>query len=270
MNGTRRLFGIFSIAIASCCCTPSAARADGQSGGTPRATSAPTEPLGLTAKTLIYHRTSLIDDLANGLSDRLNVDYGFAHGQGFDVRAEYYKDGSFNEQPPFVIPAHSTIYEPKLEYQLTYSLPVSPRLAFAVAALHHHNFRFEDAYYWGIASLTYAQPITSALQLSVTGSAEKRLAPGGLFYDGVATLDQQLGPALKFETTVHRYQNWGELDPSPTDKIEIENGFIMNLTDRQSLWVSFFRHYQNGSPNDAFSVLQLKYGVAFGRGASSP
>jgi hypothetical protein len=270
MNGARRLCGVLFIAIVLCCYRLSAARADGPSGGAPRAAPAPTQPLGLTGKTLIYHRTSLIDDLANGLSDKLNLDYGFAHGQGFDLRAEYYKDGSFNEQPPFQIPAHSTIYEPKLEYQLTYSMPVSRRLFFAVAALHHHNFRFEDAYYWGIASLTYAQPITSALQLSITGSAEKRLASGGLFYDGVATLDQQLGPTLKFETTVHRYQNWGELDPSPTDKIEIETGFIKNLTDRQSIWVSFLRHYQNGAPNDAFSVLQLKYGVAFGRGANSP
>ncbi len=136
--------------------------------------------------------------------------------------------------------------------------------------LHHRNFLFEDAYYWAIGSLTYTQPISRAMQLTVTGSAEKRLQPGGLLYDGVATLDQQLGPTLKFETTVHRYENWGELDPAPTQKIEIETGFIKNLTDRQSVWVSFLRHYQNGIPNDAFSVLQVKYGTAFGRGASSP
>ncbi len=265
-----RFIAIAIVAVGLLFCSPLKGFADSAGGGSPRATPAPSEPLGLTAKTLIYNRTSLISDLSNGLSDKINIDYGFAHGQGFDFRAELYKDGSFNEDPPFAIPPNSNIYEPKLEYQLTYGLPVTSRLAVAVAMLHHHNFLFEDSYYWAIGSLTYTQPISRALQLTVTGSAEKRLAPGGLFYDGVATLDQQLGPALRFETTVHRYENWGELDPAPTQKIEIETGFIKNLSDRQSLWVSFLRHYQNGAPNDAFSVLQIKYGIAFGRGASSP
>ena len=108
------------------------------------------------------------------------------------------------------------------------------------------------------------------MQLTITASAEKRLQPGRLFYDGVATVDQQLGPTLKFETTGRRYENWGELDPAPTQKVEIEIGFIKSLTEHQSLWVSFFRHYQNGASNDQFSAFQLKHGVSIGRGASFP
>ncbi len=265
-----RVLAIAMIAVGLLFGVPRNGLADSAGGGSPRATPVPSQVLGLTAKTLIYNRTSLIADLTNGLSGKINIDYGFAHGQGFDFRAELYKDGSFNEDPPFVIPVNSNIYEPKLEYQLTYGIPVASRLAISVAMLHHHNFLFEDAYYWAIGSLSYTQPLTPSTQLTVTGSAEKRLAPGGLFYDGVATLDKQLGPTVKFETTVHRYENWGELDPIPTQKFEIETGFIKNLTDRRSLWVSFFRHYQNGVPNDAFSVLQIKYGIAFGRGATSP
>lgn len=249
---------------------PLVARAEPTTGGSPRATPAPTQPRGLTAKTLLYNRTSLIDGAIDGLSDKVNVDYGFAHGQSFDLRAELYKDGSFNEVPAFAIPPNSAIYEPKLEYQLTYALPISRRLSASAAILHHHNFTFEDAYYWGIGSLTYTQPITNAMQVAVTASLEKRLQPGRFFYDGVATVDQQLGPGLKFETSAHRYENWGELDVVPTQKFEIEAGFIANLTDRRSLWLSYFRHVQNGAPNDAFSVVQLKYGVAFGRGATSP
>ena len=265
-----RLFLIVLAAIVVIVGTPRISLADSAGGGSPRATPAPSEPLGLTAKTLIYNRSSLQGDLSQGLSDKINVDYGFAHGQGFDFRAELYKDGSFNEDPPFLITPNRNIYEPKLEYQLTYGLPVTRRISLATAILHHHNFLFEDAYNWAIGSLTYTQPISSAMQLTITGSAEKRLQPGRLFYDGVATVDQQVGSTLKFETTVHRYENWGELDPAPTQKFEIETGFIKNLTDHQSLWVSFFRHYQNGAPNDQFSSLQLKYGVSIGRGSASP
>ena len=33
----------------------------------------------------------------------LSIDYGFAHGQSFDFRAELYKDGNFNGDAPFAI-----------------------------------------------------------------------------------------------------------------------------------------------------------------------
>ncbi len=261
---SRRIIGASLAGAAFVCAVASAALADGgATGGSPRATPPPAAPSGFTAHLLTYGRHSLAgDDPNESLNEKANVDYGFRHGQAFDLRAELYKDPSFNENPNFVL-GHN-VNEPKLEYQLTYTVPVTTRVSLAAAILHHHNFLFPDAYYWGIATVNYTMPLTGALQLTTALSAEKRLMPGRIFYDGVATFDQRLGTAITFETTVHRYENWGQFDPAPTQKIEVETGFIKQIGNRRTLGFSFLRHYQNGTPNDQFSVLQLKYGLAVG------
>ncbi len=243
--------------------TANVAAASGGSTKGAVATPPPAQPLGFTGKALFYGRHSLIgDDPNESLNARLNLDWGFAHGQGFDFRAELYKDPSFNEEPPNIL--GDNVNEPKLEYQLTYTVPVSQRLSASAALLHHHNFRFEDAYNWAIATITYTLPITSRLTLANNFNVEKRLSGGRLFYDYSGTLDEQMGQGTTFETSVHRYENWGELDPVPTQKIEVETGFIKQLSARQTLAVSWMRHYQNGAANDQFTVLQLKYGSTFG------
>ncbi len=70
------------VAVGLLFCAPPKGLADSAGSGSPRATPAPSEPLGLTAKTLIYNRTSLIGDLSNGLSDKINIDLALRTGKG--------------------------------------------------------------------------------------------------------------------------------------------------------------------------------------------
>ncbi len=58
------------VAVGLLFCAPLKGLADSAGSGSPRATPAPTQALGLTAKTLIYNRTSLIGDLSNASATR--------------------------------------------------------------------------------------------------------------------------------------------------------------------------------------------------------
>lgn len=62
---------------------------------------------------------------------------------------------------------------------------------------------------------------------------------------------------------VHRYENLGQLDIEPTEKIEIETGISHSFAHVHSTTISFFRHEQYGAPNDQFSFAKLKYAFTF-------
>ena len=226
-------------------------------------TTPPTTAAGpaLTGNFLSTFNLSTLGRPAPSLNSKLTLDYALPHGQILDLRVENYYEGSYNQLPPGDLSRN--INEHKLEVQATYTRPLSKVFSLSPALLHHDNFRFRDSYYWAILTLTAKLPLSKTVTLTPNVSAEKRLSGGRLFYDTATTLDYVFLPNWTAEAVYHRYENYGELDPVPTEKEEQEYGVIRQLPGNKTVGLSFFRHTQHGSPNDQFSQVKLKYGVSF-------
>jgi len=215
----------------------------------------------LTGNLLFTLNGSTIGRVLPSLNERLTLDYALPHEQVLDLRIENYYEGSYNEDPPGQLDRN--INEHKLEEQLTYTHPLGPIFSISGAVLHHEKFTFRDNYEWGIATLTAKLPLSKSVTLTPNLSLQKRFQGGRFFYDTATTLDYGFLPSWTFETTYHRYENYGELDPAPTQKQETEIGFIRELPHNQTVVLSYFRHIQFGAANDQFSFIKLKYGVSF-------
>lgn len=215
----------------------------------------------LTGNFLSTFNISTLGRPAPSLNSKLTLDYALPHGQILDLRVENYYEGSYNNLPPGDLSRN--INEHKLEVQVTYTRPLSKIFFLSPALLHHDNFRFHDTYYWGILTLTAKLPLSKTVTFTPNISAEKRFSGGRLFYDTATTLDDVFLPNWTAEATYHRYENYGELDPEPTEKEEQEYGLIRQLPGNKTLALSFFRHIQHSSPNDQFSFIHLKFGFGF-------
>lgn len=214
-----------------------------------------------TGAYLTTFNASTLGRPAPSLNQKLNLDYALPHGNGLDLRIEAYTEGSYNADLPGQLVRN--VNEPKLEVQLTYKTPLTPRFSLSGALLHHDNFRYADTYYWAIATATYILPVSKALTLTTNFSAQKRLKGGRLFGDFAGTLDDGFAQGWTVEANYHRYENYGEYDLEPTEKEELEYGIIRQLPENRTVALSFFRHIQHDSPNDQFSFLHLKYGISF-------
>ena len=215
----------------------------------------------LTGNLLFTGNVSTLDRPLPSLNERLTLDYALPRGHILDLRIENYYEGSYNENPPNILGRN--INEQKLEIQGTYTYPFTSVFSLSGAILHHENFTFRDNYEWAITTLTAKISLSKRLTLTPNVSLEKRFQGGRFFYDTATTLDYAFAKNWTFETTYHRYENYGELDPAPSRKQEMEIGGLYQLTPRQTLGLSFFRHIQFGSPNDQFSFIKLKYGISF-------
>lgn len=211
---------------------------------------------------LLTGNVSVLDRPLPSLNEKLTLDYAAPQGQVIDLRVENYFEGSYNENPPSILGRN--INEQKFETQLTYSYPLNSMFSISGAILHHENFTFDDTYWWAIGTLTINVPIIKdVLTLTPNASVEKRLSGGRIFYDASTTLDYVFVPHWTLEANFHRYENFGQSDPEPTSKQEIEIALIHQLTDEQTVALTFFRHIQFGAPNDQFSSVKLKWGISF-------
>ncbi len=215
----------------------------------------------LTGNFLTTFNVSTLGRPAPSGNGKLTLDYALPYGQILDLRVENYYEGSYNDLPPGDLSRN--INEHKLEVQMTYTRPLNKVFSISPALLHHDNFHFSDSYYWAILTLTVKLPLSKSVTLTPNISAEKRLRGGRLFYDSATTLDYAFLPHWTAEATYHRYENFGELDPEPTEKEEQEYGVIRELPGNKTVALSFFRHIQHGSPNDQFSFVHLKFGIGF-------
>lgn len=216
----------------------------------------------LTGNILLTGNASVQDRPLPSLNERLTLDYTLPDKSAFDLRVENYTESSYNQNPPGILGRN--INEHKFEIQGTYTYPLNDIFSVSGALLHHANFTFKDNYQWGITALTAKIPLMTQVTLIPTLSLEKRLAQGGrFFFDSSTTLDYSFAPHWTFETNFHRYENFGEFDPKPTQKEEIETGFIRELPPNQIIGISFFRHTQYHAPNDQFSFVKLKYDYLF-------
>ncbi len=219
------------------------------------------KPNPISGTYLTTFNGSTIGRFLPSFGQRLNLDYALPHGHFLDLRLEYYTDGSYNFDPPGQLLRN--INEPKFEGQLTYTAPITGRFSLSGAILHHENFRFSDTYWWAIVTATYTVPLLKNLTLIASGSAEHRLSGGRLFGDFSGTLDYNFARNWTLEANLHEYENLGAFDPSPTHKQEVEFALIRQLSHRQFVAISFFRHIQFDATNDQFSFVKLKYGFSF-------
>ena len=195
------------------------------------------------------------------LGHKLNLSYAPTFGGSFDSRIEYYVDGSYNSDPPGQL--NRNINEPKFEAQLNYTRPINKRFAATVGILYHANFKFPDKYFWALGGITYTEQLGKKVTLTAAGLLEKKLSGGRVFVDGSAMLEYRFAKKWNTQISIHRYENLGQFDASPTQKLEYEFGVNRAIKKNQTIGISFFRHEQYNAPNDQFSFLKFKYGISF-------
>ncbi len=144
-----------------------------------------------------------------------------------------------------------------------YSRSIAGPLGFTIGGLQHENFHFADHYFWGIGGLKYTKYVTRTVHLSGLALAEKKVAGGRLFYDLSGTAEWDFLPLWNTQFNIHRYENLGQFDPAPTQKLELKFAVNRAIGHKQTLGVSFFCHTRYDGPNDQFSFIKFKYGIAF-------
>lgn len=195
------------------------------------------------------------------LGHRLGISYSPKFGGSFDSRIEYYVEGSYNSDPPNLL--INNINEPKFEAQINYTRPINKRFAVTGGILYHYNFKFPDKYFWALGGIVYTEKLGKKVTLTATGLIEKKLSGGRAFVDGSSTLEYRFAKNWNTQISVHRYENLGQFDAQPTQKLEYEFGVNRAFKKNQTVGVSFFRHIQFDGPNDQFSFLKLKYIIGF-------
>ncbi len=200
---------------------------------------------------------STLGDVKPSTGHLLLLSWAPSFGGSFSLRNEYYTDGSYNADPPGKL-VHN-INEPKIENQLMYNREIWHGVGITGGALYHDNLRFTDHYFWAIAGLTYVLPVGDDVTLSSAILGEKKAWAGRLFYDFSATAEYRFVKDWSVQANIHRYENYGEFDPSPTQKREVELGIYDHLTEHQTVGASYFRHDQYGAPNDKFRFVKLKW-----------
>ena len=239
----------------------SPAQAQAEKKDVPAARAQQKPPAPLTGVYLTTFNLSTIGRTLPSLNHKLNLDYALPRGQQIDLRLEYYTEGSYNPDPPRQLLRN--VNEPKLETQLTYTVPITGRFSLSGAILNHQNFRFPDPYWWAILSVTYIAPLRKDFTLTFNVNGEKKLSGARPFVDFSGTIDYNCARNWTLEVNLHEYENVGANDPVPTHKQEYEFALIRQLPCRQFVVLSFFRHIQFDSANDQFSFAKVKYGFNF-------
>lgn len=201
---------------------------------------------------------STLDEPITSLNNRLGLSFKPSWSNGnFDFRAESYTEPSFHGANNALVNEH------KFETQLNYNHPITDIFGVSGGVLYHTNNTFPDKYFWGVLGLTYSQNVLKDLSLSAAVLAEKKNGSGRVFYDASGTVEYHFNPKISFFTSLHRYENMGEFDTTPTRKFEYEIGVNQILSQRFFTGVSYLHHSQDNDPNDRFGLVKLKLGINF-------
>lgn len=211
-----------------------------------------------TGSYLMTGNASTIDTPITSVNHRIGLNFKPASSAGnFDYRAESYTEPSFHS------PDGSIINEHKFETQLNYSHPLTDIVGITGGVLYHTNDTFPDTYYWGLVGLTYSQALFTNTTVSAAVLAEKRDGGGRVFYDGSASMEYRFHPLFSVFTALHRYENMGESDTTPSRKFEYEIGINHNPSQRFFTGLSYLHHSQDNDPDDRFGLVKLKIGINF-------
>lgn len=171
----------------------------------------------------------------------------------FDFRDENYSEASYHGTDP-----NEVVVENKAETQLNYNYAFNENVSWYVGALHHANYTFRDTYSWYLTGLSLNISPYELFSLSATLSAIQRGQGGRVFYDGSLGVEKTVFPMFSVFGALHRYENFGESDTSPSKKTESEFGLNHTPSARFSFGLSYFQHTQDGDPLDAFSAYRLR------------
>lgn len=212
----------------------------------------------LTGSYTVTRNVSTIDTPLTSVNNLVTLNYKPSWGVGnFDYRAESYTEPSFHSLNGSIVNEH------KLEMQLNYNYPITNIFGATGGILYHTNYTFQDTYYWGVAGLTFNQSISSNTTIAATFLAEKRSSGGRVFYDASASAEYLFRHFFSAFVALHRYENLGEYDINPTQKLEYEIGLNYNLSRRFFTGISYLHHSQYNDPADRFALLKVKLGVNF-------
>lgn len=175
----------------------------------------------------------------------------------FEYRAESYTESSFHGA------GGSLVNEHKLETQLNYIYPISRIFSANAGLLYHRNNTFQDTYYWAIVGVSATIPLTDKTTVTTSISAENKTSGGRIFYDANTSLTHQISSKFSAFGNLHRYENLGEFDNSPSQKLEYELGVSSSPNTRFDIALSYLRHSQYNDPNDRFASLRLRFAVHF-------
>ncbi len=181
---------------------------------------------------------------------------GSAHS--FDFRDENYSEASYHGADPSEV-----VVENKAETQIGYNFAFSKSVNWFLSALSHANYAFRDTYSWYLTGLSGSFSPWDLFSMNVSVSAIQRVQGGRLFYDGSLGVEKTVWPMFSLFAALHRYENFGESDISPSKKTESEFGINHNPLSRVSFGLSYFRHSQDGDPLDAFSAYRFRASYLF-------
>ncbi len=211
-----------------------------------------------TGSYMVTGNVSTISESITSMNNRIGLNYKPSWSAGnFDYRAELYTETSFHTSDGSIVNEH------KFETQLNYNHPLTNIFGVTGGVLYHKNNTFPDAYYWGIAGLTYSQTIANNTTATAAMLAEKRNGGGRVFYDASGSIEYHFHPLASVFTSLHRYENLGEFDTVPSRKFEYEIGANYNPNKRFFTGISYLHHTQDNDPDDRFALLKFKLGVNF-------
>lgn len=213
---------------------------------------------GFTGQYLVTGNVSTIGEALTSVNNRVGLNYAPSSIPGnFDYRFENYTETSFHGA------GDSQVNERKLENQLMYNYPLNEHVTATIGGLYHTNYTFQDTYYWAIGGITVSGNIAPQTSASATALIEKRAKGGRAFYDLSASIEHKLTTDVGLFASAHIYENFGELDASPSKKREYEVGFNYYISQRYYAGISYLHHTQLDDPNDRFAMAKIKLGVNF-------
>ncbi len=202
--------------------------------------------------------------LTSNVSAENSKTYYFAHKFQFnfkpegskhslDFRDENYSEASFHGTDPAEV-----IVENKAETQLSYNYAFNENLSWFIGGLHHANYTIRDTYGWYLTGLNVSLSPFELISFSGSLTATKRAQGGRIFYDAAFGFENTFHPMFTLFTSLHRYENFGETDISPSKKMEYELGISHKPSGRFSFALSYFKHTQDDDSLDTFSAYRLR------------
>ena len=171
----------------------------------------------------------------------------------FDFRDENYSEASFHGIDPAEV-----IVENKAETQLNYNYAFNETLSWFIGGLHHSNYTIRDTYGWYLTGLNVSLSPFELISFSGSLTATKRAQGGRIFYDASFGVENTFHPMFTLFASLHRYENFGETDISPSNKMEYELGVSHKPSGRFSFALSYFKHTQDDDSLDTFSAYRLR------------
>lgn len=202
--------------------------------------------------------------LTSNVSAENSKTYYFAHKfqfnfkpegsqHSFDFRDENYSEGSFHGTDPAEV-----IVENKAETQFSYNYALNENLSWFIGGLHHSNYTIRDTYGWYLTGLNVSLSPFELTSINGSLTATKRAQGGRIFYDASFGVENTFHPMFTLFTSLHRYENFGETDISPSKKMEFELGVSHRPSGRFSFGLSYFKHTQDDDSLDTFAAYRFR------------